>query len=189
MDISGFKPIEGFDGRYLIDRDGNILSMYRYTNQYKVMFDEPKLLHPMVNSKGYKWVALYKGSRKQYHYLVHRLVALTFLNNPENKRCVCHKDNNKLNCNVNNLYWGTDQENITQAIEDGIITSYPIAKLDMDGNILDVYSSQNQAGKRNNINRKHIYNCVNNKKRKTAYGYKWKKITREEYEYYTNMKK
>lgn len=184
MDISGFKPIEGFDGRYMIDCNGNILSMFRYSNQHKIILEEPKYLHPMINTKGYKWVCLYKGSRKPYHFLVHRLVALTFLDNPENKRCVCHKDNNKLNCKVENLYWGTDLENLSQAIDDGLIPSCPVAKLDMEGNILDVYLSQSEAGKLNNIKSKHIYRCVNNIKRKTAYGFKWKRITKAEYEHY-----
>lgn len=39
--------------------------------------------------------------------------------NPENKPCVCHKDNNPLNNDVDNLYWGTVQENISQKVRDG----------------------------------------------------------------------
>lgn len=44
-------------------------------------------------------------------YAVHRLVALTFIPNPENKPFVCHKDNNSMNPHVSNLYWGTAKEN------------------------------------------------------------------------------
>ena len=52
-------------------------------------------------------------------YSVHRLVAMTYIPNPENKPCVCHKDNNPLNNDVDNLYWGTVQENISQKVRDG----------------------------------------------------------------------
>ena len=47
-------------------------------------------------------------------YSVHRLVAMTYIPNPENKPCVCHKDNNPLNNHVDNLYWGTQAENMSQ---------------------------------------------------------------------------
>ena len=50
--------------------------------------------------------------------MVSRLVAITFLPNPENKPCVCHKDNNPLNNQVSNLYWGTYKENTQQMIFD-----------------------------------------------------------------------
>ena len=39
--------------------------------------------------------------------------------NPDNKPCVCHKDNNPLNNHYKNLYWGTHQENMAQMIVDG----------------------------------------------------------------------
>lgn len=50
---------------------------------------------------------------------VSRLVALAYIPNPENKPCVCHKDNNPLNNHVDNLYWGTQAENMQQCIRDG----------------------------------------------------------------------
>ena len=188
MDISEFKPIAGFDGKYLIDREGNILSMYRYRHHHKIIFEEPILLHPMVNVRGYKWVSLYNDNEKGVVCTIHRLVALTFLDNPENKKCVCHKDNNKLNCSVENLYWGTVSENMTQAINDGLIYCCPVAKLDSEGNILNVYSSQVEARRLNNFKTAHIHECVIGKRKKT-HGYKWKQLTREEYEYYVNLKK
>lgn len=52
-------------------------------------------------------------------YSVSRLVALAWVPNPDNKPCVCHKDNNPLNNHYKNLYWGTHQENMAQMIVDG----------------------------------------------------------------------
>lgn len=48
-----------------------------------------------------------------------RLVALTWIPNPENKPFVCHIDNNPTNNHYKNLYWGTYKENTQQCIQDG----------------------------------------------------------------------
>lgn len=52
-------------------------------------------------------------------YSVLRLVALAWVPNPDNKPCVCHKDNDPKNNFYKNLYWGTHQENMAQRVVDG----------------------------------------------------------------------
>lgn len=52
-------------------------------------------------------------------YSVARLVALAWVPNPDNKPCVCHKDNDPLNNRYTNLYWGTHEENMAQMVLDG----------------------------------------------------------------------
>ena len=52
-------------------------------------------------------------------YSVLRLVALAWVPNPDNKPCVCHKDNDPLNNHYKNLYWGTVSENNAQKQTDG----------------------------------------------------------------------
>jgi len=66
------------------------------------------------NGKGYKRVSLYNCDGQKF-LVVHRLVAQTFMPNPENKSCVNHKDCNKQNNRIENLEWVTNMENSNHA--------------------------------------------------------------------------
>ena len=50
------------------------------------------------------------SNKKQYFFFVHKIVALAFINNPENKDCVIHIDRNNQNNSVENLTWATWEE-------------------------------------------------------------------------------
>jgi hypothetical protein len=52
-------------------------------------------------------------------YNLHKLIALTFLPNPKNYKCVMHLDNDTYNNNINNLQWGSHSMNITQCVREG----------------------------------------------------------------------
>lgn len=69
-----------------------------------------KFLKPETQKTGYQRVTLCnKGKTKRF--LLHRLVALVHIPNPDNKPCVNHKDGNKQNNAVDNLEWVTYSEN------------------------------------------------------------------------------
>jgi hypothetical protein len=93
--------VEGLEN-YLIDKNGNVYSKY-----YKC------LLKQQLNHKGYFRVRLkQKGySKRNRYFFIHRLVALTFIPNPDNLPQVNHKDENKLNNNINNLEWCDNKYN------------------------------------------------------------------------------
>jgi hypothetical protein len=78
-----------------------------------------KQLRPSVDKYGYERVVLTKdGIRKTYS--VHKLIALAFIPNPENKTTINHIDGNKRNNNVSNLEWATEKENQNHKWKNGL---------------------------------------------------------------------
>ena len=90
--IEELKDIKDYEGEYAITRDGRVWS-YK-SNKF--------LKHGLV--KGYHRVCLCKEGKCK-NFRVHRLVAQTFIPNPEGLPEVNHKDEDKSNNNVNNLEW------------------------------------------------------------------------------------
>lgn len=107
-----FKDIPGYEGLYSVDENANVYSYY--TKSMKI---------PQISKDGYYTVQLWKNGLAK-RYKLHRLVAITFLPNPENKPIVMHKDNDKLNPELYNLQWGTLSENSRQAYVDNLM-HYP----------------------------------------------------------------
>ena len=89
---------------------------YKVSNYGRVMQWRKRLvLKQSTNKDGYKCVRLAGQT-----YRVHRLVAMAFIPNPENKPQVNHIDGNKQNNNLNNLEWVTNQENVQHAFKIGL---------------------------------------------------------------------
>lgn len=78
-----------------------------------------RFLKSFSDTSGYQYVECYKDGKK-HRFAVHRLVAMAFIPNPENKKEVNHKDGNKLNNHVDNLEWVTSSENCTHAERSGL---------------------------------------------------------------------
>jgi hypothetical protein len=94
--VNGFTKIDSLSN-YCIDEYGCILN----TRTRCVII-------PSVSKKGYLQVCLTNKNT----YIIHRLIALTFIENKENKPEVNHIDGNKLNNHISNLEWNTTQENL-----------------------------------------------------------------------------
>lgn len=106
METSKFKDnIPGFPG-YHVTKEGLVYS----TKSKYGLRPKAKLLTNRLSSNGYYRIGLYKDGKK-YEKRVNRLVAETYLPNPDNLPQVGHIDNNPLNNNVDNLYWCTSKEN------------------------------------------------------------------------------
>lgn len=89
---------------------------YRVTKSGKVFsYRQGKILKPLsvvLDSNGYPIVRLYTDNRgKARTIAVHRLIADTFISNPDNLPCINHKDEDKTNNSVENLEWCTKAYN------------------------------------------------------------------------------
>lgn len=131
------------------------------------------------NKKGYCLVTLSKNGT-QKNFQVHRLVALHFLPNPNNLPQVNHKDENKLNNNVENLEWcshsynvnfGTRNERISDKNTNGK-RSKKVYQYTLDGQFVREWESTSDCG-RNGYNYGHVADCCRGE-RKTHKNFIWK---------------
>ena len=90
-------------GKILLTRSGKISEGYK-------------------NNYGYKYISI-KSSGKKKNFLIHRLVALTFIPNKLNKPCINHIDGNKENNDISNLEWCTHKENMIHATKHKLCTN------------------------------------------------------------------
>lgn len=116
-----WKLIELFPN-YLISNMGNVKS---------VRTGLP--VKPYLSGRGYYYVRCYKrqGGSKGTDFLVSRLVASLWLDNPEEKKEVNHKDGNKANNAYNNLEWSSRKENLNHARKTRLVkNNFPIRAVD-----------------------------------------------------------
>lgn len=109
-----WKDVQGYEGLYKVSSHGRIWNSKR------------NRMRTLANNKGYKMVALSKNGFKISH-AVHRLVAIAFVENPENKREVNHIDEDKTNNFYLNLDWVTPKENSNWGTRNKRISEYVLA--------------------------------------------------------------
>ena len=125
-------------------------------------------------SRGYSNVCIVVNGKRKY-CLVHRLVAMTFIPNPLNKKQVNHIDGNKKNNNVTNLEWCTNQENMQHASKMGLLVntgmktgqrpiSGKMAK-DILAEFTDAYGQKKILTKKYNVSMYRLSNLVGKKSR------------------------
>jgi len=126
----------------------------------------------------YPMVTLYnRGKVKTFS--IHRLLALMFIDNPDNLPCVKHLDDNKYNYDLSNLAWGTHAENNKDAYDSGVKkyhnkpmpkgTNHGLAKLnEVSVNAIRLIYSEsdttmNELSERYNVGRRTIGDIINRK--------------------------
>lgn len=159
-----FKPIKGYENRYMVSSKGRVFSNTR--------------------GKGWKeikgWIENVRGYRRieldNKPVMVHRLVAEAFIPNPENKDTVNHKDENKLNNCVENLEWLTNTENHnygTRNARVGKALQKPILRISIEtGEVLQRYDSLKDAVK-DGYDHSAVSRVANHVGCKQSGGYRW----------------
>lgn len=99
IDTSDFKRIPGLHG-YYANKKGEI-----YSDKWD------RVLTPSIDSDGYLVVSIYSGNGAPKNKKVHRLVAITFIPNPNGYETIDHLNNIKTDNRVENLEWCTASEN------------------------------------------------------------------------------
>lgn len=142
-----------------------VSNLGRFKNSNGIIMDNYK-----INSNGYIRININNKT-----HLLHRLIAITFIDNPNCKPQVNHIDGNKVNNNVDNLEWVNNQENQIHKHLSGLGNNYTrkIAKYTLDNVIIKEYLSISLASKENNISKSSISGVLRNN-RKTAGGFIWK---------------
>ena len=162
-----WKPIKYnviFDHLYEVSNKGNV----RHP-------DGDRSLNTHIRN-GYAAVSFYNSkANKKRTVNVHRLVAGAFIENPEGKAYVNHKNGIKTDNNVENLEWVTASENTRHALENKLINprAIKVNQFTLDGELVNSFPSIIEAGKATGISEKHI-SSVCNGTRNTHGGYIWK---------------
>lgn len=107
MEKEIWKEIEEFGGNYSVSSEGRV----RSNGLLKGKNSKVRILKTELSKKGYLRVGLTKDG-KQKHYLVHRLVAIAFLDNPNNLPDVNHKNECKTDNRLINLEWMSRRDNM-----------------------------------------------------------------------------
>ena len=179
---------EIYEGLYKVSNLGRILSL-NYWNTGRA-----ELLTPIKNTYGYFFVNLWKN-RKRKGCLVHRVVAETFLPNPEGKPCINHKIQGEKGKKINmvifnedgsidkerttiewvtykeNNDYGTHNERVSKTMTNGKL-SKKVLQFSLTGELIREWPSTAEC-ERNGFNKGKVSECCNGK-RKTYKGFIWK---------------
>ena len=113
-----WADIEDYEGIYQVSTKGRVKSFCKGVI---------KLLRQGFNVNGYPTVSLRKYGKARTH-LVHRLVAVAFIPNPENKPLINHKNGIKTDNRVENIEWCTRSENTLHALRTGLVNPKNLGK-------------------------------------------------------------
>jgi len=163
-----WKTINDYEGLYQVSNYGEIKSLQHYRGKENILRQRIK--------RGYYTIGLRKQNKRKW-YIVHRLVAMAFIPNPNNLPQINHKDENKLNNNVENLEWCDALYNNCYGkrlnkVSNSNKTKKQVIQYDLNMNKLNIYNSIASASRSTNTNITSISKCINNK-RKTANNYIW----------------
>lgn len=161
-----WRDIEGFEGIYQVSNLGRVRGLDRIveqTNGKQKRYKE-KIKKQSITNDGYMYVSLCSK-----RYLVHRLVAETFLPNTDNLPEVNHIDENKTNNKVDNLEWCDRRYNLIYSN-----LTKPVNQYTLSGEFVRRWDSMLEIQKTLGFFESCINVCVRHKQHHhSAYGFKW----------------
>ena len=144
----------------------NQVTNYSVSSDGQIRNDVRNTLLKQQTDYGYKTVII-RINKKPKKFRVHRLVALMFIPNEENKPYVNHIDGNRSNNNVSNLEWCTPQENTIHAVATGLMPPSvvrAIVQYNSDGEKIQEYNSIVEAARAINGDGAKITLCCQQKR-------------------------
>lgn len=161
------REVPGFGGHYSASTEGEI-----FTNWNK---NGVKRLKGKIMRNGYIQYVLVDNDGKKRHMNGHRIVALTFIPNPENKSQINHLNGNHTDNRVSNLEWATSSENMEHAYRTGLSSKRKIVVAVSEGGKERIrFYSGRKAARRMGINHQTLRYHIN--KDHFFLGYKWSYI-------------
>ncbi len=175
-----WRPVKGFEKAYEVSNQGKVRSVRRSIIQLRGskrtwQTVPEKILRQDTDKDGYKKVSLAYYKKRQRSF-VHRLVAEAFLQNPDNKPQVNHKDSCRSNNSVENLEWCTASENTRHGYQYGnAIPVHPkrVQQFDLGGNYIKTWETLCDAGRAVGTNPANIRKQIQGKIHHCR-GYIWK---------------
>ena len=161
-----WKEIPGYESLYCVSNKGRVKTLQKYNLRGQLR--KEKILKQYINKKGYLYVVLFKD-RKCKKFRVHRLVAESFLPNPDHLPCINHKSEIKTQNNVENLEfcsvaynnaYGTARERSSKKQLNDPNKSTPIKCLDLETNETTYYPSIMEAERKLNISSSTIWHKI-----------------------------
>lgn len=177
MEEMKWCPIPGFENYEISDR-GLIRSndrIIKFKDRDKSFYLKGRILRPAFDKDCYLKVSLHKDG-KSYHYRVHQLVGIAFLNSYFPDAVINHKNEIRWDNRVENLEWVTVADNNRLAINPGRENPlcHKIGKFDKEGVLLATYDAIAHV-KRDGYGSR-VVNRVVLGQRRTAYGFVWERI-------------
>ena len=174
-----WKDIIGFEGSYQISSLGRIRSLDRFVNCKNggLKLFKGQIKNVSENKRRYKSICLSKNSKTK-NFDIHRLLAIHFIPNPENKKEVNHIDGNRMNNNLSNLEWNTPSENALHAHKIRLVSNtgrknHKRARKLTDKQVIDIKKNHKKGmakilAEKHNVTKECIYRIWG--------GYSWKDI-------------
>lgn len=170
-----WKDIKDYEKRYQVSNLGRFRSLLKWDLNNRKYKPNIQIIKTRKDKDGYNIIDLHKNNKSKT-FKAHRLVAETFIANPNNYPQINHKNEVKDDNRVENLEWCSNKYNArygTKIQRTAEKHKKSVLMFDLEENFIKEYNSLTEASIDNNCLITNISSCCRGKQ-KTSYGYIWK---------------